>query len=255
MTKTVYLTIDDAPSADFLNKLDFLEINGICAVWFCQGNLMEQRPHMIVEAIRRGHIIGNHTYSHPSFSDLTLDQCYAEIRAADAVLQELYAQSGIGISARYFRFPYGDKGDGLYGDIFQQPGPTGQARREAIQHYLRRLGYTQPAFHDVTYNYFEAAGLREDVDWHWTFDTLDWGLDVNDAPHGINTAEKMHARMDEDLPEDGRGLNYPHSADIVLIHDHQHTADLFTTLIEHLITKNVRFEMPVLTGAPTAAAL
>src|SRR3990172_9835105 len=103
MNKTAYLTIDDAPSPDFLNKLDFLDAKGITAVWFCQGNYMEQRPHMTIEAIRRGHIIGNHSYSHPHFTDLSLDQARAEIRSTDSILDELYHRAGVARRHRFFR--------------------------------------------------------------------------------------------------------------------------------------------------------
>jgi peptidoglycan/xylan/chitin deacetylase (PgdA/CDA1 family) len=149
MTKFAYLTIDDAPSPDFLNKLNFLDAKGIRAVWFCQGNYMEQRPEMMLEAIRRGYIIGNHSYSHPHFSDLSLDQCYAEIRATHAIIDELYQRSGVARPHYFFRFPYGDKGDSL-NDALDIADAGGQAHRDAVQAYLRKLGYVQPAFTDIT---------------------------------------------------------------------------------------------------------
>lgn len=244
MDKTLYLTIDDGPSADFLNKLDFLDARGIPAVWFCQGNNMEQRPQMVIEAIQRGHIIGNHSYSHPSFSDLPLAGCYAEIRAGDAVVEELYARAGRPRPGRFFRFPYGDKGNGLYGNTERRPDAAGQERQAAIQDYLRQLGYTQPPFADITYRYYRAAGMLDHADWYWTYDTFDWGLGLENVPYGINSLEKMFARMEEDEPEGCRGLNYPHSADIVLIHDHERTAAAFTALVTRLVEKGYRFALP-----------
>ena len=86
MTKVAYLTIDDSPSADFMNKLEFLDAHDIKAVWFSQGDNMERRPNMVIQAIQRGHIIGNHAYSHPHFSDLTIDQCFVEIRSTDTII-------------------------------------------------------------------------------------------------------------------------------------------------------------------------
>src|SRR5689334_572664 len=103
MAGIAYLTIDDSPSLDFMNKLDFLDAHDIRAIWFCQGNYMEQRPQMIIDALLRGHIIGNHSYSHPHFSDISLDQAFAEIRATDAVLDELYQRSGTERRHRLFR--------------------------------------------------------------------------------------------------------------------------------------------------------
>jgi peptidoglycan-N-acetylglucosamine deacetylase len=243
MNKFAYLTIDDAPSPDFLNKLNFLDAKGIRAVWFCQGNYMEQRPEMILEAIRRGHLIGNHSYSHPHFSDLSLDQCYAEIRATHAVLDELYQRSGVTKPYTFFRFPYGDKGDSL-NDALDTPDAVGKARRDAIQAYLRKLGYAQPAFIDVTYNYFRSSTLASDADWFWTYDTHDWALNVDDPPHGINSTEKILARMDEDVPETGRGLNYDGSADIVLTHDFAANGGVFVAEVERLLAKGIQFKSP-----------
>lgn len=95
MSKIAYLTIDDAPSKWFLHKVAWLDENHIPVVWFCQGSRMEQRPHMIIDAIKRGHIIGNHSYSHPRFDDISLNQGCAEIRATDALIDEFHAKSGV----------------------------------------------------------------------------------------------------------------------------------------------------------------
>jgi peptidoglycan/xylan/chitin deacetylase (PgdA/CDA1 family) len=244
VTKIAYLTIDDAPSPDFMYKLNFLDSLGVRAVWFCQGNNMEERPEMVIEAIKRGHIIGNHTYSHPHCSDLSLDQVYAEIRATHAIIEELYQQSGIQRPARFFRFPYGDKGDDLRGDPLAAPTPAGKARREAIQAYLRRLGYVQPKFPDITYGYYHKAGLLNEADWYWTYDTHDWIFVVDDPPHGIDSVEKILERLDEDAPEEWRGLNYPASADIVCTHDHAVNQAAFTAEVNRMIEKGIEFRMP-----------
>lgn len=153
----IYLTIDDAPSETFLDKLALLDQHGIRAIWFCQGNYMEQRPQSVVKAIRRGHVIANHSYSHPSFEQIPLDHGFAEIRATDAIIDELYAQAGTPRIHRFFRFPYGNKGDGDH-------DPAKQDKRQALQDYLRRLGYT----------HLTASDPAQDVDWLWTFSTNDW---------------------------------------------------------------------------------
>ena len=245
MTKTAYLTIDDAPSADFLNKLDFLDAKGIAAVWFCQGNHMERRPQMIIEAIRRGHIVGNHSYTHPQFSELSLDQACAEIRSTDAILEELYHRAGVARRHRFFRFPYGDKGTGTSDNAFAVPDEDGKRHHDAIQAYLRGLGYTQPVFPGLTYAYFYEAGLHTDVDWYWTYDTIDWAFAVDSPPYGIDSIDKMKARMDENAPDEGRGLNDPASAEIILMHDHEPPAPVFVSLIDYLLAKGIRFRRPV----------
>lgn len=56
---------------------------------------------------------------------------------------------------------------------------------------------------------------------------------------------KVLARLDEDVPDDWRGINYPDSADIVLIHDHVTPDNIFTQLLDRLRAKGVTFRLPV----------
>jgi peptidoglycan/xylan/chitin deacetylase (PgdA/CDA1 family) len=245
MTGIAYLTIDDSPSPDFMNKLDFLDARGIRAVWFCQGNYMEQRPQMIIDALLRGHIIANHSYSHPHFSEISIDQAFAEIRATDAVLDELYQRSGVERAHRFFRFPYGDKGDGHNTSPLEQMDAEGQARYDAIQAYLKKLGYTPAALPGITYSFYNNVRLGEALDWYWTYDTHDWALIVDDPPDGLTSTEAILARMDEDAPENWRGLNDPGSTDIILTHDHAQVPHIFTAESERLLAQGLHFEMPL----------
>lgn len=244
MSKTGYLTIDDAPSIDFLNKLDFLTERGIFAVWFCQGNYLEARPEMALEAIKRGHWIGNHTYSHPHCSELNVDQIFAEIRATDAVINDLYKRAGVQRPHKLFRFPYGDKGDGRFGDVTAITDSDGQRRRAAIQSYLRLLGYEQFPFRDITYSYYKTFGLLDDIDWFWTYDSHDWAPSVSPSPHGIDTQDKVLAFMDSEDPEHGRGINTLGSAEIVLQHDYADNGPLFQRLINRFAEKGIAFSTP-----------
>ena len=67
--KAAYLTIDDSPSPDMQSKVDYLHREAIPAVFFCRGDFLEERPAAALDAIRKGFIIANHSYSHPHFSD------------------------------------------------------------------------------------------------------------------------------------------------------------------------------------------
>lgn len=236
MTKTLYLTIDDAPSEDCIHKLDFLDEHDIKAIWFAEGRYLEARPDIASEMIKRGHILGNHAFSHPYFSDISIDNCITEIEKTDKLLRQIYDQAGVEWTHRYFRFPFGDKG--IVGTAATQP------TYDVIQSNLKKLDYTQPTWNDITYAYFKDAGLHQVYDWYWTYDSLDWCAYSDHPVHGYDTPDKVLARIDEDVPDGGRGINYADSADIVLVHDHVTPDNLFQQIITKLLTKDVVFRLP-----------
>ena len=220
MTKTGYLTIDDAPSTDFLNKLDFLTERGIFAIWFCQGNFLEARPEMAIEAIKRGHWIGNHSYSHPHCSELPVDQIFAEIRATDAVIRDLYKRADLPRPHKLFRFPFGDKGG---------------ARRSDIQGLLPAVGFQQPPFRDVTYAPYLERGYAADADCAWTVESYEYR--VPSADDNLALLRAPHDRT-------GGSIDDASSADILLIHDHPATTQLFIQIIDRLMRSGVEFTLP-----------
>jgi len=226
-----YLTIDDGPSTDFLAKLDLLDKNHILAVCFCQGNYLEQRPDMAIEAIRRGHVIGNHSYSHPSFEDISADQGYAEMRATDAIIAELYNRAGVQQKHHYFRFPYGNKGNGST--------PEKGEKRQAFQAYLRQRGYEPPPIDYRTYPH-DAA----DLDWLWTYDSVDWGPSHREvAPPAFQIPEQVLAALDKWTPrEQSEPLQEP-VANMILMHDFAGAmaVGLFSDMIQRLVEKNIQF--------------
>jgi len=48
---------------------------------------LEQRPNLAIRAIQKGFVLGNHAYSHPHFSDLEFDECFAQIRRTDEIIE------------------------------------------------------------------------------------------------------------------------------------------------------------------------
>ncbi len=243
-SKAAYLTIDDAPSPAMSAKVDCLSARGIPTVWFCQGTHLEQRPEEALYAIGKGFVLGNHAYDHPYFSDLSLAEGLEQIRRTDEILDGLYRRAGVKRPAKYFRFPYGDKGGGTYSEVLEPYSASGLERKQALQAYLRHLGYTQPRLEAVTYRYFRDAGLHNDVDWYWTYDAMEWTVFTAEPEFGISSLEKVLARMDEDEPEGRRGLNDPRSAEIVLVHDHLNTTAFFEPIIARLVEKGLAFASP-----------
>jgi len=244
--KIAYLTIDDGPSEDMRMKVDYLYSKKIPAVWFCQGNFLEKRPELAVYAIKKGFIIGNHSYNHPYFSQIKLDECFVQILKTDKIINHIYHRAGIKRSVKFFRFPCGDKGGMKHADVFSGYSNSGQARKDRIQEYLKQLGYSQPSFKNITYKYYRKAGLLSDVDWHWTYDVMEWGIYFRPHPFGINSLGKVFARMEENKPEGCRGLNDSKSAEIILLHDFSQSSDILIPIVERLLAKGIEFKSPLI---------
>ena len=243
-----YLTIDDGPSTQFLEKLAFLEELNIKAIWFCQGNFMEQRPEMVVQALQAGHIIGNHSYSHYRFSELTTDQCFAEIRSTHAIIEQLYEDAGVIWDKKYFRFPFADDGSGT--DTIERLVHNALAatpeRAEAVQSYLRQLGYEQANFENINYPFY-GTHLENHIDVFITYDTGDWRLAREETEDGQETIHYLLARMDVHEPEKFLNLNTPNSNVVPVLHDHDmhpQNLSLFKQLILKFLDKGFVFDLP-----------
>lgn len=101
--KKVALTFDDGPSPATTPKiLDLLDLYEMKATFFVSGVNSLQYPDLIHEIIRRGHSVGNHSYSHDPFLMLkSHDRLYREVYDAQDVLRKL------GIDTLAFRPPVG----------------------------------------------------------------------------------------------------------------------------------------------------
>jgi len=240
--KKAYLTIDDSPSSSFIEKINYLEQKKIPAIFFCIGQLMEKRPEMMIESIQRGCQIANHSYSHPAFSKITLEQAKYEIEKTDEIIKTLFLKAGVEWKQKWFRFPYGDKGDLKNGEVFNYKKQPDLKRKDFIQKVLSDLDYTQPQWKDVTYDYMRKAKLFEELDWHWTFDIMEWATFEYKPTFRLKNLHKLFQRLDRKQPKDCRGdlgkeprwLNSP-SAEIILLHDHEETTPIFNALVDKML--------------------
>lgn len=98
--KAVWLTIDDGPSRDTLAILDLLDAHTARATFFVVGERAAARPQLAREIVHRGHVVGNHSATHPqawfwALSPRRIDQ---EIACTQTTLREL-----TGSAPRWFR--------------------------------------------------------------------------------------------------------------------------------------------------------
>lgn len=129
------LTVDDLPlvSAQYFTRdeqarqfraiLDTIERHGARAVFFAIGERIRPADEPLLdELVRRGHLVGNHTYSHPSLNDVAPEEYQAEILRNERTLARWMK------SPKYFRYTY------------LQTGIT-RAARDSVASFLTRHGY------------------------------------------------------------------------------------------------------------------
>ncbi len=228
MSKAV-LTIDDIASANTPAIVDYLCEKRIPVILFAVGENVEKHYQEALYALRKGMVIGNHSYSHPEFSSLSLREGIAEIEKNEALLDTLYADAGVPRLCRPFRFPYGDKGG---------------ANKEALQAYLKERGFDKVDDSGIKGAWYEAQNQYGDVDTLWTFDFGEWQIRKGAA----FTAEDVLRRMHEAHPGYGEALFEEKSSHILLLHAHDETEaevpGYYRIFLEEAMAGGVEFEAP-----------
>ncbi len=66
-SKQLALTYDDGPNDPHTFRLlEVLAKHNVKATFFLIGRFVKQRPDIARELMRAGHVVGNHTFSHPN---------------------------------------------------------------------------------------------------------------------------------------------------------------------------------------------
>jgi len=100
----VALTFDDGPSPDVTPRvLDILREKNASATFFVVGRQVERHPELARRVSAEGHVIGNHTYSHPPlFCFLSPRRLREEVERAQDVIF-----GATSVRPRHFRSPVG----------------------------------------------------------------------------------------------------------------------------------------------------
>lgn len=103
--KVLYLTFDCGyEHNDLTGKiLDVLNGKKVSATFFCTLDYLKTEPEFVARMINEGHIVGNHSATHPSFADITREKMASELETFENYLRENF-----GYASRYFRFPAGE---------------------------------------------------------------------------------------------------------------------------------------------------
>jgi peptidoglycan-N-acetylglucosamine deacetylase len=102
--RMVAITFDDGPNPLYTPQiLEIFSEAKAKATFFMIGEQMKSHPDVVKQVTEGGHEIGNHTFSHPMLSQLSIDDCLAEIEQTEKLAVELDGRKPV-----VFRPPYFD---------------------------------------------------------------------------------------------------------------------------------------------------
>lgn len=105
--KRIYLTMDNGYEYGLTGQfLDTLKAHQVKTIFFVTGSYVDKNPELVKRMAAEGHLIGNHSLSHPSFPKLSDEQKKREIQGLDEKVYQLTGQK-----PRYFRAPSGEFDD------------------------------------------------------------------------------------------------------------------------------------------------
>ena len=232
---TVLLTIDDVPSRNTPAIVDELCARNITAIMFAVGMNVERFYDEAVYAVRKGMIVGNHSYSHAAFSSITLEEGIGEIEKCEAILERVYQDAGVERKHRPFRFPYGDKGG---------------ANKEALQRYLAQNGFDKVDDRHLPYDWWRENCLDRDIDTLWTFDFEEYRVQ-NDETF---TRDSVWEKMNDANPKLGAALYGENQRHILLMHAFDETEAVwpgyYRELLDALQQRGVTYDPPAFIRIP-----
>jgi len=136
-TKQLALTYDDGPNDPHtLRLLDVLAQHQVHATFFLIGGYVRQRPDIVRQVVGFGHVVSNHTFTHPFLALKSAAAIRKELTDCQAAIQE-----AIGDHSNLFRPPFG-------------------SRRPAVLRIARELGL-EPIMWNVTGYDWNAPPARK----------------------------------------------------------------------------------------------
>jgi peptidoglycan/xylan/chitin deacetylase (PgdA/CDA1 family) len=99
------LTFDDGPNDPWTGRLlDVLARYQARATFFLIGKYVRQRPDLVREIREAGHLIGNHTATHPWLAVQSAARVREELAGCNAALEDV-----LGEKVQFFRPPHGSR--------------------------------------------------------------------------------------------------------------------------------------------------
>jgi peptidoglycan-N-acetylglucosamine deacetylase len=100
--KQIVVTFDDGPDPEWTPKiLDILKQQNVPATFFVIGLNAESFPGLVKRIYNEGHLLGNHTYSHPNIATVSPERLGLELNFAQRLIE-----NDTGHATTLFRPPY-----------------------------------------------------------------------------------------------------------------------------------------------------
>ena len=221
MIQEIYLTIDDAPSIHLSKKVDFLKSKNIPALFFVRGEFINKNFAQLIYAIVAGFEIGNHSFSHPYYSETENATFFDEILKTEELINFAYQKANRPRAHKFIRLPFGDRGAGRNGIL---PNNLVEIEKSfALQSFLINQGFEKISFKKTSL----AADTHIDAFWSW--DALDYKSKL--IANKDDYAAKFEAAI----------LNNTNSRQVLLLHDFESNYHLFETSMEILERHKIKF--------------
>jgi peptidoglycan/xylan/chitin deacetylase (PgdA/CDA1 family) len=189
------LTFDDGPNPAWTPRLlEVLASHNVHAIFFMVGSHAQAQPELVRRVVAAGHLIGNHSWSHPNLAYSSTSRIHEELSRTKQTLEQI-----TGAPIRYFRPPFG-------------------ARRPEVLRTARRLGMTPVLWNAMTSDWKDpsadaiAKRLMRKIDGH--------------ERHGLATTIVLHDGNNLD-PVANRAPSTSAAAQLL---DHYQSTHKFVTL-------------------------
>jgi peptidoglycan/xylan/chitin deacetylase (PgdA/CDA1 family) len=104
-SRSLALTFDDGPNDPHtLRLLEVLARHGVHATFFLIGRYAQQRPDIAREIVQAGHVLGNHTFTHPLLIFKSESEIRKELSQCRSALHD-----AVGEHSNLFRPPFGGR--------------------------------------------------------------------------------------------------------------------------------------------------
>jgi peptidoglycan/xylan/chitin deacetylase (PgdA/CDA1 family) len=100
----IALTFDDGPNPPYTSQiLTILHTYGVKATFFVIGTNAATYPNLVQQEYQDGHVVGNHTWTHPDLTQLTVFQVRDQLQRTSEEMRAI-----TGVSPSIFRPPGGN---------------------------------------------------------------------------------------------------------------------------------------------------